>query len=98
MRIFVVAEFRCRGAKALPTGPGWEARCRQKKTQHKKRFFLPGKMSKDIKRLQALSEVCLAHTEIISLQNEFILLNGKKQKHKMKDLAAKMKSCVVMIR
>jgi hypothetical protein len=75
-------------------------RCRQKKLNTKKDFFLPGnwKMSKDIKRLQALSEVCLAHTEIISLQKEFILLNGKKQKHKMKDLAAKMKSCVVMIR
>jgi hypothetical protein len=53
---------------------------------------------KDNKRLRVLSEVCLAQTDIIGLQKEFIVLKRKKQRHKMKELAGGMKSSVVMLR
>ena len=53
---------------------------------------------KENKRLRALSEVCLAQTEIIGLQKQFIASKGRKQRHVMKELAGKMKSSVVMLR
>ncbi len=86
--------FNCKRARPRIFDRVW-----QKQNQIKINF--PARQmsnEKDINRLRALSEVCLAQTEIISLQKKIMFSKDKKKKHMMKELAGRMRRSVVMLR